>query len=446
VNSSSEADFLPHWPRRIPRPVNIAIERLLTAGHEAYIVGGAIRDTFLNRLVTDWDVATSANAGSIRDLFEDKTCVVLKHDTVTILISGQPIEITRFKGAQKTVLSDLARRDFTVNAMAWDTKTRALIDPHDGLRDIQMKRIRAVRDPKKRFQEDPVRLLRAIRLQVELGFRIEDRTLEAIPFMADEISSVSPERIRDELIKILLAQKPSGAINILRSTGLLKRLVPELLEGHLMRQNAYHRYTILKHTLMTVDRVPPDPILRLAALLHDVAKPRVRMKAAGEWRFYGHEKASAQLAEVILNRLRFSKTTIHKTIHLVAHHLIDYTPLWTDAAVRRFIRRVGKENIPALLALRRADLATHTQGERALKRLRGLEERLKAQIRLQPPLGRKDLCIDGNQVMAVTGLSPGPEVGRILRNLSEAVLENPELNTRKTLMELLIKRDPHHNS
>jgi poly(A) polymerase/tRNA nucleotidyltransferase (CCA-adding enzyme) len=446
MNPSSKFDHLPDALRHIPRHVKIAIDRLITAGHEAYIVGGAIRDAFLSRPVTDWDVATSANTDNIQELFRDKTCVVLKHDTVTILISGEPIEITLFKGSDKTVISDLAHRDFTVNAMAWNTKTKGLMDPHDALSDIQMKQIRAVGDPIERFQEDPVRLLRAIRLQGELGFRIEGRTLAAIPPMVDEISSVSPERIRDELIKILLSQKPSGAINILRSTGLLKRLMPELLESHLIRQNAYHRYTILKHTLMTVDRVPPDPILRLAALLHDIAKPRIRTKVAGEWRFYGHEKASARMAEVILNRLRFSRNTIHKTAHLIVHHLIDYTPLWTDAAVRRFIRRVGEENIPALLALRKADLATHTQREPALKRLRELEGRLKAQIRSHPPMGRKDLCIDGNGVMAVTGLSPGPQVGRILKELVEAVVENPGLNTQETLTDLLIKGDPHHGS
>ncbi|MDZ7695964.1 MAG: HD domain-containing protein [Deltaproteobacteria bacterium] len=384
--------------------MNIVIDRFRKAGREAYIVGGAVRDAFLNRPVKDWDVATATPRDTIRQLFDDKTCVALKHDTVTVVIDGEPIQITPFRGSKKRLRSDLSHRDFTVNAMAVDPQTQRLIDPHNGYGDLRDKRIRAVGSPSARFREDPARLVRAVRLQSELNFRIDAQTLTAIPQMADWIRAVSPERIRDELIKILLTQRPSRAFHIMRTTGLIARLIPELLEGHLLRQNRHHQHTVLKHTLMTVDRVPPDPVLRLSALFHDIAKPRIRTKAGGDWRFYGHEKASARMAESILKRLKFSNETIRITAHLITHHLIDYTPRWTDAAIRRFIRRVGEEHIPSLLSLRKADLTTHSQSASALKRLKTLEKRIEAQIRSHPPMGLEDLCIDGHRVMAETGL------------------------------------------
>ena len=220
-------------------------------------------------------------------------------------------------------------------------------------------------------------------------------------------------------------------------TGLLETFLPELLEGYLKRQNQYHRYTIFKHILETVDHVRPEPILRLTALLHDIAKPRTRIKREGKWSFYGHEKESAQLAEEILDRLRFSNEVIKKVVNLIQQHMIGYDAGWSDAAVRRLIRRVGAGQIGNLLTFRRADLLAHGLTDRNFELSNELEMRVNEQIRHKAPTGRQDLAVDGGDIMEITGLSPGPEVGRILRVLNEKVLDHPELNTREDLAALL---------
>ena len=279
-----------------------------------------------------------------------------------------------------------------------------------------------------------MRLLRGVRLAAELQFRIHESTTRGLSSVASLLASVAPERVREELMKILLIPKPSRAFNIMVRTGLLEMFLPELLEGYLKRQNQYHRYTIFKHIIETVDHVRPEPILRLTALFHDIAKPRSRIKKEGKWSFYGHEKESALLAEEILNRLRFSNEVIRKVINLIQHHMIGYNSGWSDAAVRRLIRRVGAEQINDLLAFRRADLLAHGLTDQKFELSMELEMRVKEQIRHKAPTRRQDLAVDGNVIMKITGLTPGPEVGRILRVLNEKVLDYPELNTREDLV------------
>jgi tRNA nucleotidyltransferase (CCA-adding enzyme) len=276
-----------------------------------------------------------------------------------------------------------------------------------------------------------------VRLAAELRFRIDERTMRGLYRMAPLLPSVAPERIREELMKILMAPRPSRAFNIMVRTGLLKEFFPELLEGYLKRQNHYHRYTILKHIMETVDHIKPDPVLRLTALLHDIAKPRVRTKTEGKWRFHGHEKASALLAEEILDRLRFSHELTKKVINLIRHHMIGYDSGWSDPAVRRLIRRVGIEQISDLLAFRRADILAHGLKSENPRISNELEKRVREEIRRQAPIRREDLAVDGNVVMEITGLSPGPTVGKILKELNEKVLDHPELNNREDLSALL---------
>ena len=419
--------------------VGTVLSRLRHASHQAYIVGGAVRDTLLGRPVTDWDVATSADTRTIRHLFRDKRCIVLKHHTVTVVGSEGSVEVTPFRGAESGLPADLSHRDFTLNAMAADMEGETLIDPHGGCRDIRLRLIRAVHDPVARFQEDPIRLLRAVRLQAELEYAIESETLAAISVMAPWITSTATERIRDEILKMLVSKRPSQAFTTLHRTGLLAHLIPELLEGHLMRQNPYHRYTVFKHTLQTLDRVAPTLVLRTAALLHDIAKPRVRTKVDGIWRFHGHEAESSKMAETILSRLKFNKDLIKKVAHLIRHHLIGYAPNWSDAAVRRLIQRVGKENIPELLALRRADLTTHVHEASALHQLNALEKRIKAELGAASPTEVRDLRINGRTVMRAAGIPQGPQVGRMLRYLTERVLENPALNTEQQLVDMVMR-------
>ena len=291
----------------IPEFVALILKRLKQAGHRAYIVGGAVRDACLKRPITDWDVATSATAGQIKSVFSDKKLFALKHETVTLVNSGRAFEVTTFRGKTNRIEDDLAQRDFTLNALAYEPETGRILDPHGGKADIRSKIIRAVVDPEARFREDPLRLLRAVRIATELKFRIEPETLDTITRLALLLQSVSAERIREELMKVLLSPKPSIGFNLMVRTGLIRHFLPELLEGYRMRQNTFHRYTVFKHVMETLDRVEPTPVLRLTALLHDIAKPRVREKIEGQWRFLGHESASASLSEEIMNRLIFSQ-------------------------------------------------------------------------------------------------------------------------------------------
>lgn len=421
----------------IPGFVAVVIERLKTAGHDAYVVGGAVRDALLKRPIMDWDVATSAPADRIRAIFHDQRQFTLKHDTVTLVHNGVHFEVTPFRESENDLVGDLSHRDLTLNAMALDPDGCRIIDPFQGRSDIQHRILRAVENPQARFREDPLRLLRCIRFSAELRFRIDPETLAGLRAAAPLLASVAPERIRDELIKILITPKPSRAFYLMIRTGILKTFLPELLEGYLKRQNPYHRHTIFRHLLETVDHIRPEPVLRLAALLHDVAKPRTRIKKGGTWRFYGHEEESALLASDILARLRFSSGVTREVVRLVRHHMVGYDAGWTDAAIRRLLQRVGVEQINDLLALRRADLLARGMADGELSLTEELEARLAYQIQRGTPTRREDLAVDGTMVMNIAGLSPGPAVGGILRALNEKVLDHPELNNREDLTAMI---------
>jgi tRNA nucleotidyltransferase (CCA-adding enzyme) len=424
----------------VPAFVTAVIKRLHNKGFKAYIVGGAIRDMFLGRPATDWDVATFASPEEVKDLFHDIRSFALKHETVTLVYEGSHYEITTIRGSGDSahaVEQDLGHRDFTINAMAYDTDVKLVLDPNGGREDIIEKTIRAVGDPAERFREDPVRLVRAVRIAVELGFRIENRTMETIRRMSDRLASVAHERIRDEFMKILMVQRPSNGFKILRRSGLLIQVVPELLEGFMKRQNSHHHYTIYRHIMETIDRVEPDPVMRLTALLHDIAKPRVRQKIKGKFCFYRHAEESALLAGNIMERLRFSNEMIKEVTNLIAFHMVNYNRKWGDGAVRRLIRRVGHENMDHLISFRRADLSAHGHGDENMLLLSELEKRVKI-IRegfMADRIG--DLAIGGDRVMDILGISSGPDVGRILNILLESVTDHPALNTEQGLTDLL---------
>jgi tRNA nucleotidyltransferase (CCA-adding enzyme) len=423
---------------RIPEYIISILNSLKKNGYEAYIVGGAVRDALLERQTTDWDVATSATAHEIQNIFHGFRQFLLKHHTVTMLIDGHHVHVTTFRGNLPGIEHDLRHRDFTVNAMAYVPETGQLIDPFAGKNDICRKIIRAVEDPENRMKEDPIRLIRAIRMAAELSFRIDHNTRMTIKDMASQILSPAPERIRDELVRLLMCAKPSKGFYLLLRTNLLKYILPELLEGYLKRQNAgYHQYTIFKHTMETVDRIKPEISLRLAALLHDIAKPTVRRKIAKQWRFYGHEKTGTVLAEEILSRLKFERNMINKISRLVRYHMINYHSGWSDAAVRRFMNRVGMEYIPNLLELRRADVLSHISNTNQLEQLNELESRIAEQLKRHVPNKTNDLCIDGNRVMEILGLSQGPEVGRVLKILMTKIIDCPELNNEQDLIAIL---------
>ena len=423
----------------LPPYVSKAFLRLCDAGHETHIVGGALRDTLLERPVTDWDISTSATAEEIRSLFTDTTNYQLKNETVALVIEGRRLEITPFRGPERTILGDLARRDFTINALAHDPVQKTLIDPWEGKRDLARRIVRGTGDPGLRFEEDPIRLLRGVRLAAELNFRIEPDTRSVMQRMAHSISYASWERIRDELLKILLLERPSTGFNLLMQTELLSHVLPELLEGKDMAQNPYHRFTVFDHIMETLDRVPAVIDLRLAALLHDIGKPRVRSYDDDQWRFYGHEEAGATLCEEIMERLRLSRSLIKSVSRLVRYHMLTYTPEWGDGAIRRLLRKVGTEHIADLLTLRRADLDAHGTGPNRTASLDALEDRVRSLGRERTFTALGHLAVDGHTVMKTLKLKSGPMVGRYLNELLEMVTDRPGLNNEKDLVEILLR-------
>lgn len=430
----------PERGMEVPEFVEILLKGLLDHGFKGYIVGGAVRDFFLKRPMTDWDIATDAPPESIQLLFKDIRQFSLQHGTVTLVNKGQHYEVSTFRGAGcfgRAINEDLAHRDFTINAMAYDRDTTSIFDPYKGREDLKARFIRAVENPQERFKEDPLRLLRAVRFATELGFHIEPKTREAMASFSHGLSKVSPERIREELLKILKCSKPSGGFYLLIRTDLLRQFLPELLEGRLKRQNHHHRYTVLRHVMETIDAVDADPVLRLTALFHDIAKPRVRERREGRWRFIGHEKEGARMARNIMKRLRFSNKMIETVTHLIEHHMIGYDSTWSNAAVRRLVRRVGWENMGLLLRFRKADVLAHGEGKRDVQPLRELEKRI--EMLSHPPMVMKtrNLAINGHKIMEVLNLKRGPEVGHVLNELLEVVTDHPEWNTEAGLMALL---------
>ncbi len=424
----------------IPDFVLSLTRRLIQHGHQAYIVGGALRDALLGSEPKDWDVATDAGPDTIHHLFHDLTRFDLKHGTVTLVYQRRHYEVTAFKGKTglgRSIEEDLSHRDFTFNAMAYDTTDGKIIDPFNGKGDITGKVVRAVLNPSERLQEDPLRMMRAIRFAGELGYSVDPKTLGAVGPLAHAIEGVAPERIRDELLKILSVRRPSKGFTLMRKTGLLKRILPELLEGYRKRQNKFHRYTIYRHIMETVDSVEPDPVLRLSALFHDIAKPRVRKKANGRWRFLGHAGASVELTKQIMTRLRFSNDMIARVTNLIGNHMFEYKRELTERALRRFVKRVGPDNIDDLIKLRRADDLAHGWGRGFESDLHAFEARIDSVLSQSPPLTVSDLAVTGDDVMALLGIRPGPEVGEILDGLVALVIEKPEFNQKDTLLEFL---------
>jgi len=424
----------------IPDKVLEISNKLIAEGYSAFIVGGAVRDSLLGFDVKDWDIATNASPERIRKLFYSMTSFNLKHGTVTLVSRGDHFEVTTFRGKDSSAASieeDLSHRDFTLNAMAYDIIGKIIADPFNGQKDIRKKIIRAVGDPLARFQEDPLRMMRAIRFSLELGYKIDPLTLKSVTLMGADIEKVSIERVRDEFLKILTAKKPSIGLNVLRKVGILEKIMPELLEGYRKRQNDYHKYSIYRHIMETIDFVDSDPILRLSALFHDIAKPRVRKKIEGKWSFYNHASSSAGLAKDIMVRMRFSNEWITIVTGLVLNHMFDYKRELSDRAIRRLLKKVGIDNIYRLISLRRADNMAHGWGEINGEELDIFKEKIDALVEKCPPLNISDLKINGNDVINILSIKPGPEVGRILQNLLEAVIEAPELNERDKLMEKL---------
>jgi tRNA nucleotidyltransferase (CCA-adding enzyme) len=437
----------------VPRTVVELCEKLRAAGFEAYLVGGGVRDLILKRPVHDWDVATSARPPDVQRLFLRSVPTGIAHGTVTVLLDELDVQVTTFRGESgysdarhpdqvvflDSIDADLSRRDFTINAMALDPVARVLVDPFGGSDDLERRLVRAVGEAAARFAEDGLRCMRALRFAAVLDFAVDQATLDAIPPALPRFRQVSAERVRDELLKLLTARRPSPAIELMRSTGLLAEVLPELAAAVGLAQNRFHVEDVFQHSLSVCDGVRPDPILRLAALLHDVGKPvtvEPHATREGENAFHQHEKVGADLCDAIARRLRLSNEQRERLCHLVAHHLIQ-TSGWTAPGLRRFLRRVGTVALDDLFELRAADLEGRPDADRRLFELGALRKRLEEIKTERAPLQVSDLAIGGAEVMARLGIQPGRQVGEILRALMERVLEDPALNEADALLAIV---------
>ena len=441
-------------PGSIPDPVLALSRRIREGGYRAWVVGGSLRDTLLGRAPEDWDLATSALPQDLMRLFKRVVPTGIEHGTVTVLWGDKPYEITTLRGEGaysdsrrpdqvyfvKDIEEDLARRDFTVNAVAYDALEDRLIDPFGGVADLEAQRLRTVGRAEERFGEDGLRVLRAARFVATLGFALDDATRAAIPTALAAFERVSKERVRDEWLKIMKARIPSRAFDVMRDSGILRITCPELMEQVGCEQNKWHAYDVWGHSMACLDASEPQPLQRMAALLHDLGKPRTRAFSdkTQDYTFYHHETVGADMAEEWLRTYRFSNEERKQIVHLVRHHLICYSSEWTDAAVRRFVRRVGMEHVERLLALGRADaLGKGRPVETELAQLAELHARIQDSVARGAAFGTKDLAVSGHDVMQRLGIRPGPMIGKVLERLLERVLEEPALNERDTLLGLI---------
>ncbi|MFC1595244.1 CCA tRNA nucleotidyltransferase [Patescibacteria group bacterium] len=440
---------------KIPSEVKKILETLEKAGFEAYIVGGCVRDLLLGKKPTDWDITTDAKPEEIQKLFP-KSVYENAFGTVGIItkskiISQKLIEVTPYRVESKytdkrhpdkiqfasKLEDDLSRRDFTINALAQNLKGN-ITDCFEGRKALKNKEIQAVGNPEERFNEDALRLMRAVRLATQLNFNIENKTELAIKKNAGLLAFIAKERIKDEFSKLLMFTKPHEGLEKMRELGLLKMIAPEIEEGWMIGQNKHHIYTVWEHNIFALKYAADkkwDLTIRMAALLHDVGKPRSKQGQGLDSTFYGHEMIGAKMTARFLSRLRYPKKFIEKVVKLVRYHLFYYNVgEVTESSVRRLIKKVGYEDMEDLLKIRMCDRIGSNVPKAEpykLRHLRFLIEKL-----ARDPVSVKMLKVAGDDVMKTIGIKPGPKVGFLLNILLEDVLDDPQKNTK----ELLLKR------
>ena len=421
------------------------------AGFECYLVGGAVRNMAAEIPASDYDFATDALPEEVTALFRRVIPTGIKHGTVTVMFKHHQFEVTTFRvdglysdlrrpdsvAYTPSVFEDLKRRDFTINSMALNLSTRVLLDPHNGIADLKAGIIRAIGDPAVRFSEDALRILRGCRFAAQLGFKVEESTILAMKKLKENLSLVSAERIRDEFIKILAADKPSIAFRLMDDVGILPILFPELEELKSVAKRTDGAIDVLDHSLTACDLALNDLVVRLAVLLHDLGKARAYTESADKGiHFHEHEKISAELAEALLDRLKFPRH-IQKTVgHLVRHHMFYYDDSITDSALRRLVSKVGKIYVYSLLQLRFADTKAASGMAHVSPRNRNLQRRIDRIITETEALAIKDLKVNGYELAEKAGIPKGPAMGTVLTMLLEAVLDDPSMNEKESLLNL----------
>ncbi|MBI5742493.1 MAG: HD domain-containing protein [Candidatus Niyogibacteria bacterium] len=441
----------------------MAVEMALKdAGYEAYLVGGCVRDLLIGRKPKDWDITTNAKPEAIQKLFAEHF-YENSFGTVSVITESldptlKVIEITPYrlegkysdlrhpddiKFAEK-LEDDLARRDFTVNALALDADSGAIVDLFGGAKDLEAKIIRAVGNAKERFSEDALRIMRAARLTIELGFKMEPATEKALVECAPLLKAIALERIRDEFAKIIVSPHPRAGMELLRELGIMQIIIPELLEGYGVTQNKEHAYAVWDHNLRALEHAADKGWgldVRLGALLHDVGKPRTKRGEGYNSTFYGHDVVGAKMTEKILTRLKFPQKLVGKVTKLVRYHLFfSDTSVITLSAVRRVVRNVGAEDIHDLIYVRLCDRIGMGRPKERPFRLRKYEAMIDQVMR--DPISVGMLKTDGNRLMELLQIAPGPKIGQILNILLEEVLDDPQLN----MAEYLEKRATELNS
>ena len=437
----------------LPRKVVLIIKNLQRHGYDAYAVGGCVRDSILNRKPEDWDITTSAKPEQVKRIFRRTVDTGIEHGTVTVLIGKDGFEVTTYRvdglyedgrhPKEVTFTSrleeDLKRRDFTINAMAYNDDER-LVDAFGGMRDLNYHLIRCVGDPKERFSEDALRILRAVRFSAQLAFPIEPETAEAIKRLAPNLETISAERIQAELVKLLVSDHPER-IQDACELGITKVVLPEWDDMVGVKQNTpHHKYDVAAHTVHALQNVKNDKVLRLTMLFHDMGKPVMKTTDEnGRDHFKGHAIASEQIAKTVMKRLKFDNDTIRKVTKLVAYH--DYRMEPTGANVRRAMHEIGVELFPYYLAVRLADTKAQSSYERRgkLENIIQIRELYRNALRNKECVTLKDLAVTGTDLINL-GIAPGKELGTLLNELLDMVIEDPAWNQKGKLCDYVKER------
>ncbi len=433
---------------KLPEKVKYIISQLEQAGFEAYAVGGCVRDCLLGRNPNDWDVTTSAKPLEVKAVFGHTIDTGIQHGTVTVMLEREGFEVTTYRidGEYEdsrhpreviftaNLIEDLKRRDFTINAFAYNDKS-GIVDAFHGMKDLSDGVIRCVGEASERFDEDALRILRAVRFSAQLGFMVAEETKAAIKILAPNLRHISAERIQAELVKLLISDHPD-ALRDAYELGITKAVLPELDAAFATaQQNPHHQYTVGEHLMQSLLHIQADKSLRLAALLHDIGKPKVRMTdGEGIDHFHGHVEVSEQMAAGILRRLKFDNDTITKVQKYIRYH--DYKPEPNARAVRRAVNKIGAEYFEQVMALWRADTLAQSSYERQQKlaHIDAVEQLYTEIMESNQCISLKTLEITGNDLIAL-GVPKGKQIGVLLNQLLEEVLQEPGHNTHEYLMQ-----------